>query len=131
MLRPLRLFVLALCACVSGAASLAAQMIDSTAAPHVMSPVVVRASYARAQRASVAGNARLERELVQYDRRVDELENHLDSLKVRADSLDRDRIYFEAAAEHARMRRSRIEARLRALERSAESRADTARATPQ
>lgn len=130
MLRPLRMLALALCACAFGAVPLAAQQIDSTAVPHMMSPVVVHASYARVQRASLAGNARLEREIARYDRRIDVLELRLDSLKVRADSLDRDRIYFEAAADHARMRRSRIEARLRALEREAESRADSARATP-
>lgn len=97
-----------------GPARLVAQQADSVPAPHVMAAVVVRGS--AGERASAAQNARLKRDLARYDARIATLELHLDSLRTYADSLDRDRIYFEAAAAQARARRAAMEQRLRELE---------------
>ena len=113
-----------------GAAPLSAQRADSVPAPHVMATVVVNGSQARGGRASVVQNARLTRELARYDARIVALSMHLDSLKTRADSLDRDRVYFEAAAAQARTRRAEIERRLRELEARTGSAPDTTLATP-
>jgi chromosome segregation ATPase len=110
---------------IPGAAPLAAQQPDSVRRPHVMATVVVSGS--RTRRATAAENTRLRRELVRYDSRILTLQNQLDSLRTVADSLDRDRVYFEAAAAQARMRRVQIEQRLRQLETRP---ADTAAATP-
>jgi septal ring factor EnvC (AmiA/AmiB activator) len=90
-------------------ASVAAQSADSVP-PHVMTAVVVHG------RPTAAGNARLKRDLARYDARIANLQQHLDSLKIYADSLDRDRVYFEAAAAQARARRAAMEQRLRELE---------------
>jgi hypothetical protein len=98
------------------ASPLVAQAADSLPALHVMPPIVVTDVAARGQRASHAGNARLERALSRYDARIAVLEGQLDSLRTVADSLDRDRVYFEAATAHARMRRTQMEQRLRDLE---------------
>ena len=119
---------LALGVAIPGAASLAAQQPDSTRRPHVMATVVV--SGARSRRATAAENSRLRREVVRYDSRIVTLEHQLDSLRTVADSLDRDRVYFEAAAAQARMRRKQIEQRLRQIETRPASEADTTVATP-
>jgi septal ring factor EnvC (AmiA/AmiB activator) len=113
-----------------GAAPLAAQSTDSVAAPHVMATVVVNGSPDNQRRASVVENARLRRELARYDARIAVLQLHLDSLKTHADSLDRDRVYFEAATAQARTRRTQIERRLRELEGRTAPVADTTLATP-
>jgi chromosome segregation ATPase len=119
---------LALGLALVGAAPLAAQRTDSVAAPHVMATVVVNG--ARERRASLAENVRLQRELARYDARIVSLQGQLDSLKSRADSLDRDRVYFEAAAAQARMRRSQVEQRLRDVEGRSAPGSGTQRATP-
>jgi septal ring factor EnvC (AmiA/AmiB activator) len=93
-------------------ASLRAQTADSARVPHVMATVVVDGSH----RPSAAENARLKRDLSRYDARINNLQHQLDSLKTYADSLDRDRAHFEAAAAQARARRVLIEQRLRELE---------------
>ncbi len=98
---------------VFGPAALGAQSADTVRAPHVMAAVVVNGSHGRA---SVRENSRLKRDLARYDARIATLELHLDRLKTHADSLERDRVYFEAAASHARARRALIEQRLRELE---------------
>lgn len=120
---------LALGIALFGAAPLAAQRADSAAVPHVMATVVVNGSHGQ-RRASAAENTRLRRELARYDARVIALQQHLDSLKTYADSLNRDRVYFEAAATQARARRTQIERRLRELEARTAPRADSAVATP-
>lgn len=107
-------------------ASLAAQTPDSARAPHVMAAVVVNGSH----RPSASENARLRRDLAQYDARINNLQHHLDSLKTYADSLDRDRVHFEAAAAQARARRALIEQRLRELEARTTRPTDTPVATP-
>jgi hypothetical protein len=112
-----------------GAAPLSAQHTDSIPATHVLAAVVVHAPASRDARPSVAENRRLRRELAQYDARIIRLELQLDSLRTFADSLDRDRVYFEAAAAHARDRRERMERRLRELEGRAPS-PDSTLATP-
>jgi hypothetical protein len=112
----------------SGATPLAAQQPDSARRPHVMATVVV--SGGRVRRASVAENAQLRRELARHDARIVTLEHHLDSLRMQADSLDRDRVYFEAATAQARMRRMQIEQRLRQLETRPASAVDTGVVTP-
>ena len=114
----------------AGAAPLAAQRFDSLPAPRVMATVVVSASQGHQSRALVAQNARLQRELARYDARVVALQVHLDSLKTRAEALDRDRAYFEAATAQARLRRTQIAQRLRELEARTAPRADTTIATP-
>ena len=106
--------------------SLTAQTPDSTQAPHVMAAVVVNGSH----RASAVENARLKRDLARYDARINNLQQHLDSLKTYADSLDRDRVHFEAAAAQARARRAQIEQRLRELETRTSRPTDTPVATP-
>lgn len=106
---------LALGVALVGVAPLAAQRPDSVAAPHVMAAVVVNGSSPN-RRASVAENVRLQRELARYDARIVALQVRLDSLRTRADSVDRDRVYFEAATAQARSRRAQIEQRLRDLE---------------
>ena len=103
-----------------------AQTADSASAPHIMAAVVVTGSH----RPSVRENARLKRELARYDERIATLELHLDSLKTYADSLDRDRVYFEAAAAHARARRTAMERRLRDLELRTARSSDTPISTP-
>ena len=112
-----------------GVAPLAAQSTDSVAAPHVMATVVVNGS-SRERRASVAENARLQRELARYDARILSLQGRLDSLKTFGDSLARDRVYFEAAAAQARTRRAQVEQRLRELESRTVPGSGTSRATP-
>lgn len=121
---------LALGIALLGAAPLSAQSADSVPAPHVMATVVVNGSQTRGPRASVVENARLTRELARYDARIVALSMHLDSLRTHADSLDRDRVHFEAAAAQARMRRAQIERRLRELEARTGSAPDTTLATP-
>lgn len=106
-----------------GPASLAAQRPDSVSAPHVMATVVVHGT--SDHRPSAAENTRLKRDLARYDVRIIALQTHLDSLKTYADSLDRDRAYFEAAAAQARARRAQIEQRLRDLEARTTPSADT------
>ena len=106
-----------------GPASLAAQRPDSVPTPHVMATVVVHGR--SDQRPSAAENTRLKRDLARYDGRILSLQTHLDSLKTYADSLDRDRAYFEAAAAQARARRAQIEQRLRDLEARTAAPADT------
>jgi septal ring factor EnvC (AmiA/AmiB activator) len=113
---------------IPGAAPLAAQQPDSVRRPHVMATVVV--SGGRSRRATAAENTKLRRELARYDSRILTLQNQLDSLRTVADSLDRDRVYFEAAADQARMRRMQIEQRLRQLEARPVPAADTGVATP-
>lgn len=108
-------------------ASLAAQSPDSTGAPHVMAAVVVTGSHGRP---SAAENARLKRDLARYDARIATLQHHLDSLRTYADSLDRDRVHFEAAAAQARARRTAIEQRLRQLETRPAAPGDNPTATP-
>ncbi len=108
-------------------ASLAAQSPDSTGAPHVMAAVVVNGSHGRP---SAAENARLKRDLARYDARIATLQHHLDSLRTYADSLDRDRVHFEAAAAQARARRTAIEQRLRQLETRPAAPGDNPTATP-
>ena len=108
-------------------ASLAAQSPDSTGAPHVMTAVVVNGSHGRP---SAAENARLKRDLARYDARIATLQHHLDSLRTYADSLDRDRVHFEAAAAQARARRTAIEQRLRQLETRPAAPGDNPTATP-
>lgn len=110
-----------------GASPLSAQSTDSASTPHVMAAIVVKAP---SHRASAAENRRLSRELARYDERIVTLEHHLDSLKTYADSLDRDRIYLEAATAQARARRARIEQRLRELEARQTPSSDTPLATP-
>jgi septal ring factor EnvC (AmiA/AmiB activator) len=110
-----------------GPASLTAQSADSARAPHVMAAVVVDGSH---ERPSAAKNARLKRDLAKYDARIATLQHHLDSLKTYADSLDRDRVHFEAAAAQARARRAAIEQRLRQLESRPSSPGDAPTATP-
>ena len=112
--RPFAAAALALGILLFGPRFLAAQSADSSTAPHVMATVVVHGTSER--RASAAENYRLKRDLARYDARIISLETHLDSLKLYADSLDRDRIYFEAAAAQARARRAQVEQRLRDLE---------------
>jgi septal ring factor EnvC (AmiA/AmiB activator) len=111
--RPLSAVAFAIGISVFGPASLAAQSADTIPTPHVMAAVVVNGSRGRA---SARENSRLKRDLARYDARIATLELHLDSLKTYADSLDRDRVYFEAAAVQARARRALIEQRLRELE---------------
>jgi septal ring factor EnvC (AmiA/AmiB activator) len=108
-------------------ACLAAQTADSARAPHVMTTVVVHASQGRP---SAAENARLKRDLARFDARIATLQHHLDSLKTHADSLDRDRVHFEAAAAQARARRTAIEQRLRQLETRTTSPGDSPTTTP-
>ena len=110
-----------------GASPLSAQATDSAATPHVMAAVVVRAP---GHGASVRENRRLSRELRRYDERIVTLEHHLDSLKTYADSLDRDRVYLEAAAAQARARRAQMEQRLRELEARQTSASDGPLARP-
>ena len=74
--------------------------------------------------------ARLKRDLARYDARITTLQHQLDSLKTYADSLDRDRAYFEAAAAQARARRAMIEQRLRDLEARSTRPTDSPVATP-
>lgn len=124
--RYLGALALAIGVALSVPASLAAQTADSARAPHVMAAVVVNGSH----RASAAENARLRRDLAQYDARLNNLQHHLDSLKTYADSLDRDRVLFEAAAAHARARRALIEHRLRELEARATRPPEAPVATP-
>jgi septal ring factor EnvC (AmiA/AmiB activator) len=121
---------LALGAVFLGAAPIAAQTADSIARTHVMATVVVDGSTSRQRRASARENATLRRELVRYDARILALQSQLDSLRTYADSLDRDRVYFEAAAAQARSRRTQIEQRLRDLEARTAPAADTTLATP-
>jgi hypothetical protein len=109
-----------------GAAPLSAQSTDSIPPTHVMAAVVVNAS----RSPSVAENRRLRRDLAQYDARIITLELHLDSLRTIADSLERDRVYFEAAAAHARARRARMEQRLREIQDRAAPASDSTLATP-
>ena len=106
-------------------ASLTAQTADSARAPHVMAAVVVHGS-----RPSAAENARLKRDLARYDARITTLQHHLDSLRTYADSLDRDRVHFEAAAAQARSRRAALEQRLRQLETRATAPGDSPTPTP-
>jgi septal ring factor EnvC (AmiA/AmiB activator) len=120
--RHLGAFALALGISFFGPRSLAAQTADSIPTPHVMATVVVQGTFGRA---STKENARLKRDLAQYDARVVSLQTHLDSLKTYADSLDRDRAYFEAGAAQARARRAQIEQRLRELEARTSPSADT------
>jgi septal ring factor EnvC (AmiA/AmiB activator) len=110
-----------------GASPLSAQGTDSTAKPHVMAAVVVKA---HSQRATASENRRLSRELARYDERIETLEHHLDSLKTYADSLDRDRVYLEAATAHTRARRAQMERRLRELEAPKRPSSETPLATP-
>jgi hypothetical protein len=112
-----------------GAGSLSAQQIDSIPPTHVMAAVIVNAPRGDAP-ASAAENRRLRRDLAQYDARIIALEVHLDRLRTVADSLERDRVYFEAAAAHARVRRERMEQRLRELEARVVPAPDTTLATP-
>jgi septal ring factor EnvC (AmiA/AmiB activator) len=121
---------LALGVALFGAAPVAAQARDSVAAPHVMATVVVNGSNAQQRRPSPAENTRLRRELARYDARLVGLQLQLDSLKTYADSLDRDRVHFEAAAAQARARRAQIEQRLRDLEARSAPVADSTLATP-
>ncbi len=101
---------------LAAAAPLAAQQAaDSGSDPHVMAAVVVNGSRNH-RRPSVAENARLERELARYDERIVTLELHLDSLKTKAELLDRGRASLEAAAAETRQRRLDLERRLRELE---------------
>lgn len=108
-------------------ASLTAQSPDSTRAPHMMAAVVVNGSLGRP---SAVENARLKRDLAKYDARIATLQQHLDSLKTYADSLDRDRVHFEAATAQARARRTAIEQRLRQMETRSTSPGDSPTATP-
>lgn len=111
-----------------GAMPVFAQSADSSSsAPHVMAAVVVKAN---THRASVAENRRLARELARYDARIVALQLHLDSLKTYADSLDRDRVYLEAAAAQARARRARVEQRLREIESQGTNPTDSRLSTP-
>ena len=110
-----------------GAAPVSAQSTDSIPAAHVMAAVVVNAR-GRDVRPSAPENARLRRDLARYDARIVTLELHLERLRTFADSLDRDRVYFEAAAAQARVRRARMEQRLRELE--GRTAPDTTLATP-
>jgi septal ring factor EnvC (AmiA/AmiB activator) len=110
-----------------GASPLSAQATDSTARPHVMAAVVVKAS---THPASAAENRRLSRELRRYDERIATLQHHLDSLRTYADSLDRDRLHLEAAAAQARARRAQMEQRLRELETRKTPSSDGPLATP-
>ena len=112
-----------------GAGSLSAQQTDSIPPTHVMAAVIVNAPRGDA-RASAAENRRLRRDLAQYDARIIALEVHLDRLRTFADSLERDRVYFEAAAAHARVRRERMEQRLRELEARVVPASDTTLSTP-
>jgi septal ring factor EnvC (AmiA/AmiB activator) len=121
---------LALGVALFGAAPAAAQARDSVAAPHVMATVVVNGSNAQQRRPSPGENTRLRRELARYDARLVGLQLQLDSLKTYADSLDRDRVHFEAAAAQARARRAQIEQRLRDLEARSAPVADSTLATP-
>lgn len=108
---------LALGIALAAATPLAAQQAaDSGSDPHVMAAVVVNGSRNHSRRASVAENARLERELARYDARIVALELHLDSLKTKAELLDRGRASLEAAAAETRQRRLELEQRLRELE---------------
>jgi septal ring factor EnvC (AmiA/AmiB activator) len=118
MLRPLHAIALAIGIYFALPASLAAQSADSVP-PHVMAAVVVHG------RPTAAENARLRRDLARYDARINTLQHHLDSLRTYADSLDRDRVYFEAAAAQARARRAALEQRLRDLETRPKSSGDT------
>jgi septal ring factor EnvC (AmiA/AmiB activator) len=118
---------LALGIALFGPASLSAQSADSAPAPHVMAAVVVNGSNGRP---TAAENSRLKRDLAKYDARISTLQHHLDSLKTYADSLDRDRVHFEAAAAQARARRTAIEQRLREMETRTASPADSPTATP-
>ena len=113
-----------------GATPLSAQHTDSIPPAHVMAAVIVNAAGNRDARPSVAENARLRRDLAQYDARIISLEMHLDRLRTVADSLDRDRVYFEAAAAQARARRERMEQRLREIESRAAPASDSTLATP-
>lgn len=107
---------LALGITLAAATPLAAQQAtDSGSDPHVMAAVVVNGSRNHS-RPSVAENARLERELARYDARIVALELHLDSLKTKAELLDRGRASLEAAAAETRQRRLELEQRLRELE---------------
>jgi chromosome segregation ATPase len=115
-------------AAISDAAPLAAQQRDSVGQRHVMATVVV--SGTRARRATAVENSRLRRELSRYDARIVTLQHQLDSLKTLADSLDKDRVYFESAAAQARSRRMQIEQRLRQLETRPTPAPDPAVATP-
>ena len=124
--RYLGAIALALGVAVAVPASLTAQTADSARAPHVMAAVVVNGSH----QASAVENARLRRDLARYDARINNLQHHLDSLKTYADSLDRDRTFFEAAAAQARARRTQIEQRLRELEARTTRPTDTPSATP-
>lgn len=113
-----------------GAGPLSAQQTDSIPPTHVMAAVIVNAPRSRDARPSASENRRLRRNLAQYDARITTLEIQLDSLRTFADSLDRDRIYFEAAAAQARARRERMEQRLRELETRVVPASDTTLATP-
>jgi hypothetical protein len=113
-----------------GAGPLSAQSTDSIPATHVLAAVIVNAPLSRDARASVVENRRLRRDLAHYDARIVALEVQLDRLRTVADSLDRDRLYFEAAAAHARLRRERMEQRLRELEGRTVPTSDSTLATP-
>ncbi len=125
--RDLGAVALALGIALFAPASLGAQSADSARAPHMMAAVVVNGSRGRP---TAVENARLKRDLAKYDARIATLQHHLDSLRTYADSLDRDRAHFEAAAAQARARRTAIEQRLRQLETRPASPADSPNATP-
>jgi septal ring factor EnvC (AmiA/AmiB activator) len=127
--RHLGALALAIGASLAGPPRLFAQRADSVPAPHVMAAVVVNGSRTE-HRATATENARLKRDLARYDARIATLEFHLDSLRTYADSLDRDRAHFEAAAAQARARRTLIEQRLRELEARRSPHTDTPVATP-
>ncbi|HZO19031.1 MAG TPA: hypothetical protein VFB46_08600 [Gemmatimonadaceae bacterium] len=102
---------------LAAATPLAAQQAaDSGSDPHVMAAVVVNGSRNHTRRPSAAENARLERDLARYDARIVALELHLDSLKTKAELLERGRASLEAAAAETRHRRLELEQRLRELE---------------
>ena len=68
------------------------------------------------ERALIAGNRILAKELAKYDRKIAELEQRLDSLRLAAAHKWKDAREMESAAQAARERRIEMERRLAALE---------------
>lgn len=68
------------------------------------------------ERALIAGNRILAKELAKYDRKILELEQRLDSLRIAAAHKWKDAREMESAAQAARERRIEMERRLAVLE---------------
>jgi hypothetical protein len=73
------------------------------------------------ERQMIVGNRLLAKQLASYDRRIEQLEARLDSLRIEAAHKWRDARAMESAAFEARERRIALERRLAVLEAAADS----------